>query len=330
VTVRRLLVSGLSLLLVSLLTVAWLWAGWALAPAGQAIDVEVAVGQRAGTIGQTLREAGGRLPAWAFRVALRLGGADRTIRPGIYRIEPGQTLRDFLGRLARGEILLVSVRLGEGWTLRQSRAALAATEGLRVRADSLDEPALMAALGAAGLPAEGQFFPDTYVVPRGSDDLAVLALAHRAMRARLERAWQDRDPAVPVSTPQALLVLASLIEKETGLEAERGLVAGVFVNRLRAGMRLQTDPSVIYGLGERYDGRLHKRDLLADTPFNTYQRAGLPPTPICLPGEASLRAAAHPAATDALYFVARGDGSSAFSATLEAHNRAVSRYILHR
>jgi UPF0755 protein len=185
---------------------------------------------------------------------------------------------------------------------------------------------LMAALGSPGTPAEGRFFPDTYAFSKGTSDLAVLRRAHRAMQRHLEQAWAERTPDTPLRSPDDLLILASIVEKETGQPAERGLVAGVFVNRLRLGMLLQTDPTVIYGLGEDFDGNLRKRDLLADGPFNTYTRPGLPPTPIALPSRASLMAAVRPDVTRALYFVARGDGTSVFSETLAEHNRAVNRY----
>jgi len=181
-------------------------------------------------------------------------------------------------------------------------------------------------VGAPGVPGEGRFFPDTYAYSRGVSDLTVLKRAHRAMQQQLQAAWEARAPDTPLKSADEALVLASIIEKETGLEADRALVAGVFSNRLRIGMLLQTDPTVIYGLGEAFDGNLRKRDLLADTPFNTYTRGGLPPTPIALPGRASLRAAVQPQSTSALYFVARGDGSSVFSDSLADHNRAVNNY----
>jgi UPF0755 protein len=176
------------------------------------------------------------------------------------------------------------------------------------------------------MPAEGRFFPDTYAYSRGVSDLTVLKRAHQAMQRQLVQAWAERDAATPLKSMDDALILASIIEKETGQSSERGLVAGVFVNRLRIGMPLQTDPTVIYGLGEAFDGNLRKRDLQADGPYNTYTRAGLPPTPIAMPGKASLRAAVQPAATKALYFVARGDGTSQFSDTLDEHNRAVNQF----
>jgi UPF0755 protein len=210
------------------------------------------------------------------------------------------------------------------------RAELARAPNLRQTTAGLSEAELMRAIGAPDLRAEGRFFPDTYAYSRGVSDLAVLRRAHAAMQRRLDTAWAQRSVDTPLQSAEQALILASIVEKETGPKDDPGLVAAVFLNRLRIGMPLQTDPTVIYGLGEAFDGNLRKRDLLADTPYNSYTRAGLPPTPIAMPGLASIRAALHPAASEALYFVARGDGSSHFSVTLDEHNRAVRRYILER
>jgi UPF0755 protein len=218
------------------------------------------------------------------------------------------------------------VRLIEGWTFRQFRAELARADALKPTTEAMSDAELMAAIGAPGQAPEGRFFPDTYAYSKGASDLAVLKRAHRAMEQRLEAAWTQRAPNLPLGSAGEALILASIVEKETGTEADRGKVAGVFANRLRIGMPLQTDPTVIYGLGAGFDGNLRKRDLLADGPYNTYTRNGLPPTPIAMPGEAALRAAVQPESTRALYFVARGDGSSQFSETLDQHNRAVNRY----
>ena len=256
----------------------------------------------------------------------RWSGQARRIRAGSYEIDAGTSPRRLLAKLVQGDESLEHITFIEGWTMRQLRAELARAPHLKPASAGLDEPALMASLGAPGQAAEGRFFPDTYAYSRGVSDLTVLRRAHQAMARRLDAAWAERAPDTPLKNKDEALVLASIVEKETGQAADRGLVAGVFVNRLRLGMPLQTDPTVIYGLGEGWDGRLRKRDLLADTPWNTYTRAGLPPTPIALPGLASLRAAVRPEPTRALYFVARGDGSSAFSATLADHNRAVNQY----
>jgi UPF0755 protein len=256
----------------------------------------------------------------------RWSGQARKIRAGSYEVETGVTPRQLLAKMVQGVETLEQVRFIEGWTLRQMRQALAQAPHLKQTSAGMSDEQLMAALGRPGVPAEGRFYPDTYVYSRGVSDLTVLKRAHKALQQRVEAVWAERDPATPLKTPDELLILASIVEKETGSKADRGLVAGVFTNRLRIGMRLQTDPTVIYGLGERFDGNLRRRDLETDTPFNTYTRAGLPPTPIALPGQASLRAAVRPDPTKALYFVARGDGTSAFSETLEEHNRAVNKY----
>jgi len=228
--------------------------------------------------------------------------------------------------MVRGDETLAVVRLIEGWTFRQFRAELAKADALKPTTALMSDEQLMQAIGAPGVAPEGRFHPDTYAYSKGSSDLAVLKRAYRAMQKRLDAAWQERAADTPLQTPDDALVLASIVEKETGVGADRGRVAGVFVNRLRIGMPLQTDPTVIYGLGPSFDGNLRKRDLQTDTPFNTYTRAGLPPTPIAMPGKAALLAAVRPDPTKALYFVSRGDGSSEFSDTLADHNRAVNRY----
>jgi UPF0755 protein len=256
----------------------------------------------------------------------RWSGQSRKIRAGSYEIGAGVTPIALLNKMVRGDETLAVVRLIEGWTFRQFRAELAKADSLKPTTATLSDEQLMQTLGAPGVAPEGRFHPDTYAYSKGSSDIAVLKRAYRAMQKRLDAAWQERSPDTPLASADDALVLASIVEKETGVGADRGRVAGVFVNRLRIGMPLQTDPTVIYGLGTAFDGNLRKRDLLADTPFNTYTRAGLPPTPIAMPGNASLLAAVHPDPTKALYFVSRGDGSSEFSETLADHNRAVNRY----
>jgi UPF0755 protein len=221
---------------------------------------------------------------------------------------------------------LRAVTLVEGWNFRQVRAALGKEEALKPDTQGKADEAVMAMLGRPAQHPEGRFFPDTYTYAKGSSDVAVLRRAMRAMDKRLAAAWAQRSPQAVVKTPDEALILASIVEKETGKAEDRPLVAAVFNNRLRVGMPLQTDPTVIYGMGAAYDGNLHKKDLQTDTPWNTYTRAGLPPTPIAMPGKASLLAAVQPAASNALYFVSRGDGSSHFSASLDEHNRAVNKY----
>jgi UPF0755 protein len=253
-------------------------------------------------------------------------GQARRIRAGSYQIELGATPRQLLDKMVRGDEVLEKLRLGEGWTLAQVRAALLQAPRLEPKSAAMSETQLMAALGEPDLPAEGRFFPDTYAYSRGVSDLTVLRRARAAMERQLEKAWAERAPDLPLKTKGQALILASIVEKETGPNDDPAMIAGVFINRLRIGMPLQTDPTVIYGLGSTFDGNLRKRDLLADGPFNTYTRPGLPPTPIALPSLASLRAVMHPNDTRALYFVSRGDGSSAFSNTLAEHNRAVNQY----
>jgi len=259
---------------------------------------------------------------WWFRVS----GQARQIRAGSYELAPGTTPASLLQKLVRGEETLRAVTLVEGWTFRQVQEALRRAEQLRPDSAPYSAQGLMEKLGKPGLAPEGRFFPDTYTYAKGSSDIAVLQRAMRAMDRKLLAAWEQRNPLTPLQNPDQALTLASIIEKETGVPADRAMIASVFNNRLRIGMRLQTDPCVIYGLGETFDGNLRKADLLRDTPWNTYTRNGLPPTPIAMPGKAALWAAVQPAQSKALYFVARGDGSSQFSSTLEEHNKAVNKY----
>ncbi len=264
-----------------------------------------------------------------LRLYGRLSGKADRIRAGEYRPEAGENIAGLIERLIRGEVVLHSLTLIEGWRFDQALAAIQAHPAIE-RTLSPDPQAVMAALGHADLHPEGRFLPETYRFARGETDLAFLRRAYAAMEAALARAWMARKEGLPLNSPDELLILASIVERETALPEERAQIAGVFVRRLRLGMRLQTDPTVIYGLGERFDGNIRRRDLRTDTPYNTYTRRGLPPTPICLPGVDALHAAAQPADGDALYFVSRGDGSHVFSATLEEHNRAVRKYQLGR
>ena len=324
------LLAGLAAILVLaaavLAATAWWWLQRPLALAQPRVELSIEAGATPRQIAQDWVDAGVRTDARWLYAWFRFSGQAPRIRAGSYEIEAGVTPRGLLETLVQGRERLQTVRIIEGWTVRQMRSALAAAPGLRPTTAGWDDARLMQELGLPGVPAEGRFFPDTYAYARGVSDLTVLRRAQRALQARLEEAWAGRADALPLKTPEEALVLASIIEKETGLAADRGLVGAVFVNRLRIGMPLQSDPTVIYGLGEAFDGNLRKRDLQADTPYNTYTRGGLPPTPIALPGLASLNAAVRPQQTKALYFVARGDGSSVFSETLSEHNRAVNRY----
>lgn len=273
----------------------------------------------------------GVAPAWTVRLVARIRGSATRLMPGTYRLDGIDNVGDLLEAIESGRALLATLTLVEGMNLRDLHALLekAALPPHRL---SLDEVKTIedinARFGEGYGSAEGWFFPDTYAIAPGSSARALLVTMNERMKRELDQVWQARAPNLPLQSPYEALILASIIEKETGREADRPLVASVFVNRLRLGMRLQTDPTVIYGLGSAFDGDLRKRDLVTDTPYNTYTRAGLPPTPIAMPGRASLRAAVAPAETDYLYFVARGDGSSEFSRNLAEHNRAVARYQL--
>jgi UPF0755 protein len=295
--------------------------------AADSVELSIELGTPPREIAQDWVQAGVQTPPLLLYEWFRWSGQARKIRAGSYEIGHGVTPVALLKKMVRGDETLAVVRLIEGWTFRQFRAELAKADALKPTTLAMTDAQVMAALGAPPeLSPEGRFHPDTYAYSKGSSDLAVLKRAYHAMQKRLDAAWQERTPDTPLRSADDALVLASIVEKETGVGADRGRVAGVFVNRLRAGMPLQTDPSVIYGLGMSFDGNLHKRDLLADTPYNTYLRAGLPPTPIAMPGKAALLAAVRPDPTKALYFVSRGDGSSEFSETLSDHNRAVNQY----
>ena len=314
----------------ALAAAAWWWLDHPLALASPAVELSIEPGTPPRNIANAWVQAGVLTQPALLYQWFRWSGQARRIRAGSYALAPGATPRSLLAKLVQGDEAFERVRLIEGWTFRQVRAALAAAPQLKQHAAALDDAALMAAIGQPGVAPEGRFFPDTYVYSRGVSDLAVLKRAAQAQRQQLGAVWATRAPDAAVRNADQALVLASIIEKETGLATDRGRIAGVFNNRLRIGMPLQTDPSVIYGLGDSFDGNLRKRDLQADTPFNTYTRSGLPPTPIAMPGLASLQAAVQPEATKALYFVARGDGSSVFSDTLAAHNQAVNQYQRQR
>ncbi len=298
-----------------------------LQPGSQVVDLEIDLGTSAAGVAEVVVDSGVDVPVLLLQAWFRFSGQARMIKAGSYEITPGTTPRKLLNMLVRGEETVKSFTLVEGWNFRQVRAALQKSEHLTPDSVGLSPETIMEKLGRPGLHPEGRFFPDTYAYAKGSSDLALLKRAVRAMDKRLNAAWALRSPQTPLKTPEQALILASIVEKETGKPADRPQIGGVFSNRLRIGMMLQTDPSVIYGLGEQFDGNLRKRDLLADTPYNTYTRTGLPPTPITMPGKAALMAAVQPDATKALYFVARGDGSSEFSESLDAHNRAVNKYI---
>jgi UPF0755 protein len=293
------------------------------------VEVEIPRGAGFRAAVEQLEKSGIAMRRHEFELLARSLGKVRDIKAGSYEISQPVTPLQLLQKLTRGDVTQAEVRLIEGWTFAQFRAALDASPDLRHDTKGMSDAQILARLQAPETHPEGLFFPDTYLFGRGASDLAVLRRAYRAMARHLSEEWEARDPsAVPYRTPYEGLTMASIIEKETGQAGERDMIGGVLVNRLRIGMRLQVDPTVIYGLGASYDGNLKRNHLTEDNPYNTYTRAGLPPTPIAMPGLASLRAAMRPGKTNAMYYVSRNDGSSHFSRTLEEHNRAVAKYQL--
>jgi UPF0755 protein len=303
------------------------WLQHPLKLAHDEVEVSIEPGTPVREIVRLWHEAGVDEPPELLYQWFRWSGDAKRIRAGSYLVGKGATPRSLLRKMVVGDEELESVHIIEGWTVRQMRAALAAAPGLKPTTARMTDDQLMAAIGAPGEKPEGRFFPDTYVYSKGVKDILVLKRAHDALARQLQAAWSLRAPDTPLKSADEALTLASVIEKETGAASDRGKVAAVFSNRLRIGMPLQSDPTVIYGLGETYAGSIHKADLQTDTPYNSYTRPGLPPTPIALPGRDALRAAVRPDASRALYFVSRGDGTSVFSETLNAHNAAVNQYI---
>lgn len=302
------------------------WLNSSLTLKSEPVELSIEPGTSARGVAQAATEAGVQAHPLMLYWWFRLSGESRQIKAGNYEIERGTSPRRLLSKLVNGEQALRTLILVEGWNFTQVRSALAQADQLKSDTQGRSGDWIMAALGKPGVHPEGRFFPDTYSYAKGSSDLAVLKSAMLAMDKHLEAAWAKRDPNTPLKTMEQALILASIVEKETGRASDREMVAGVFSNRLRIGMMLQTDPTVIYGLGESFDGNLRKRDLQTDTPWNTYTRTGLPPTPIAMPGLSSLLAAVKPAPTNAFYFVAKGDGTSHFSPNLEEHNQAVNKY----
>jgi UPF0755 protein len=331
--VRRallLLVLAGALVAVSLGLYARHWLAQPLATGPGSVTIEVARGESLGSVGRSLERRGllrhARLLGWYAR----LTGDDQRVHAGEYSLPPGTTPRTLLQLLVSGAVVQHSVTIVEGWTFRELRAALAKEPTLEAETRGLSDAEVMARLGEPGRHPEGLFFPDTYLFGKGTRDVEVLRQARDRMRKELDAAWRERQPDLPLRDEYEALTLASIVERETGLASERARIAGVFIERLRRGMRLQTDPTVIYGIGEKFDGNLRRADLERDGPYNTYTRAGLPPTPIALPGAGSLRAAVQPDERGELFFVATGDGdgSHAFSRTLAEHEAAVRRYLV--
>jgi UPF0755 protein len=277
-------------------------------------------------ISRKLVEVGLLREPWSFAVLARTMGKAAQIKAGDYELTENPTPLQLLDHLIQGQSIAVEVKFIEGHTFAQLRAALESHPNLKHTTKGLSDAEVLKLVGAEESHPEGLFFPDTYYIGDGSIDVSALKLAYKTMKKHLAKEWESRDPSVGYASPYEALIMASIVERETAVESERPLVATVFVNRLRKNMRLQTDPTVIYGMGERFDGNLRKQDLTTDTPYNTYTRAGLPPTPIAMPGLSSIKAALNPASSDALYFVARGDGSHEFTTNLTDHNRAVAKF----
>ena len=322
---RRLLVAALLLFVAASAAASW-WLHQPLALRGERVEVSIEPGTTPREVVKLWVDAGVDVTPELLYQWFRWSGQARRIRAGSYEIGTGTTPRDLLDKMVRGDETLENLRLIDGWTFRQVRQAMADAPNLKPTIAALSDEQVAQLLGLPGGVIEGHVFPDTYAYSRGVSDMTVLKRATATMNRQLQSAWADRAEGLPFDKPEAALVLASVVEKETGAAGDRGKIAAVFINRLKIGMPLQSDPTVIYGLGTRFDGNLRRGDLLADTPWNTYTRSGLPPTPIAMPGLASLRAVLRPDASRALYFVARGDGSSVFSESLDDHNRAVNQF----
>ncbi|MDP3669062.1 MAG: endolytic transglycosylase MltG [Telluria sp.] len=303
------------------------WAGQPIRSGAQNVPFTIEPGSHLRSAADQIAAAGIPVNAALLALLARLTGQADKIKAGSYELKPGATPNMLIRQMVRGEFAQESLVIIEGWTFKQMRAAVAAHPNLKHDTIDLTDVQLLAKISTEAKHPEGLFFPDTYLFAKGASDLQVYRQANTALMAHLNEAWSKRDASLPYETPYQALIMASIVEKETGKKEDRNTIASVFINRLKAGMMLQTDPTVIYGMGERYDGNIRKSDLQTDTAYNTYTRKGLPPTPIALPGAESLQAALEPVATDALYFVARGDGSSQFSSNLDDHNRAVNKYI---
>ena len=295
-------------------------------PGVQDLDLSIEPGTSPKGVAQAIADAGADVSPELLRLLFRVSGQDRAIKAGSYEITPDMSPRVVLNMLVRGEESLRTVILVEGWTFKQFKQALAKADTLKLSLQGLSDTEIMAQLGRPDVHPEGRFYPDTYTYSKGATDLSVMKRALKAMDRHLDQVWAQKKPGTVLKNSDELLILASIVEKETGKASDRPLISAVFHNRLKMGMRLQTDPTVIYGLGDTFDGNLRRIDLRTDTPYNTYTRNGLPPTPIAMPGKAALLAAMQPANSSAIYFVAKGDGTSHFSQSLNEHNQAVNKF----
>ena len=292
----------------------------------KSLDFSIKSGSGIRSASRQIHEAGVPINSFLFEILARITGKANKLKAGAFEIDTSESPLDLLNKIVNGEFSHASLAIIEGWTFQQMRKVIDAHPAIRHDTSGLSAKELMRKINPDYALPEGLFFPDTYLFAKGSSDLLIYQQAHQSMLKHLDEAWKLKNVALPYKTAYEALTMASIIEKETGQSSERGMIAAVFINRLKVGMLLQTDPTVIYGMGEQYMGKIRKRDLLTDTPYNTYTRSGLPPTPIALPGIASLSAAMNPEKSEALYFVARGDGSSQFSDNLTEHNRAVNKY----
>lgn len=323
--IKKLLVTGVIVSVAAASGFAW-WTKQVLPVPGAPIEFSINPGSGVAASAQQMAAAGVPVNPTLFVLLARLTGDAGRIKAGSYELKPNTTPRGLLTQLVRGEFAQEAVTIIEGWSFKQMRQAISSHTRLKHDTVKLTDAELMAKISTEYKNPEGLFFPDTYLFAKGSSEIEIYRRAHQAMLDHLNEAWEKRNKTLPYKTPYEALIMASIVEKETGQKSERTMIAGVFVNRLRTGMLLQTDPTVIYGMGDAFVGKIAKKDLLTDTPYNTYTRGGLPPTPISLPGLQSLQAALAPAETPALYFVSRGDGTSQFSSNLPDHNRAVNRY----
>jgi len=300
---------------------------WATQPIStESHEFTIKTGSSLRSSSQQIAAAGVPVNPWLMELLARITSQGTRFKAGTFEAQAGITPYHLIAKIVRGDFSQFSLTIIEGWTFKQMRQEIDQQTDLRHDTANLSDQAILSQIKAEYPMAEGVFYPDTYLIPKGASDLDVYKQAYARLQKNLNDAWSKRDTASPLKTPYEALILASIVEKETGQHSERTMIAGVFANRLRLGMPLQTDPTVIYGMGQRYQGKIHKSDLLQDTAYNTYTRGGLPPTPIALPGAQSILAALHPAMTDALYFVARGDGKSHFSSNLNDHNQAVNKY----
>ncbi len=296
------------------------------------IDYTLEPGTSLGNLAKDLEKKGYINNSVYLRIIARWTGQGNQIKAGEYFVQPGTKPTQLLDLLISGQVNTYNITLVEGWNFHQMLRAINSNKALSHTLEGLSDTEIMSRLGQEGMHPEGRFLADTYNYPKGTTDLALLKRAFNAMDSLLQREWEKRDPSVPLKDPYQALILASIVEKETALAKERPEIAGVFVRRLKLNMRLQTDPTVIYGMGDKYKGNIRRKDLQTDTPYNTYMRSGLTPTPICMPGKDSIKAVMHPAPGKTLYFVAKnqGDGSHYFSETLKQHNQAVRKYQLKR